>query len=67
MTRPARAASSPQRLSLSAQPALCTLCAAERPRVAGLPQARAAWEMAGSTDWQADGVDETYGFAFEVR
>ena len=28
---------------------------------------RAAWEMEGSTDWLADGVDATNGFAFEVR
>lgn len=27
---------------------------------------RAAWEMEGSTDWQADGVDATNGFSFEV-
>ena len=27
---------------------------------------RAAWEMEGSTDWKADGVDATNGFAFEV-
>lgn len=30
-------------------------------------KARAAWEMEGSTDWQADGVDATNGFSFEVR
>lgn len=28
---------------------------------------RAAWEMEGSTDWKADGVDATNGFSFEVR
>ena len=28
---------------------------------------RAAWEMEGSTDWQADGIDATNGFSFEVR
>ena len=27
---------------------------------------RAAWEMEGSTNWQADGVDATNGFSFEV-
>ena len=29
-------------------------------------KARAAWEMEGSTDWQADGVDATNGFSFDV-
>ena len=29
-------------------------------------KARAAWEMEGSTDWLADGVDATNGFSFEV-
>lgn len=28
---------------------------------------RAAWQMEGSVDYIADGVDETNGFAFEVR
>jgi starch synthase len=28
-------------------------------------KARAAWELEGSTDWEADGVDQTNGFAFE--
>lgn len=28
-------------------------------------KARAAWEMEGSTNWQADGVDATNGFSFE--
>ena len=28
-------------------------------------QARAAWELEGSTNWQADGVDQTNGFSFE--
>lgn len=28
---------------------------------------RAAWEMEGSSDWERDGVDQTNGFAFEVR
>jgi starch synthase len=28
-------------------------------------QARAAWELEGSTDWQGDGVEATNGFAFE--
>jgi hypothetical protein len=28
---------------------------------------RAAWEVAGSSDWMRDKVDETNGFAFEVR
>jgi glycogen synthase len=27
---------------------------------------RAAWEVAGSSDWMRDKVDETNGFAFEV-
>jgi glycogen synthase len=27
---------------------------------------RAAWEMAGSSDWERDSLDETNGFAFEV-
>ena len=27
---------------------------------------RAAWEMEGSTNWQADSVDATNGFSFEV-
>lgn len=27
---------------------------------------RAAWEVAGSSDWIRDKVDETNGFAFEV-
>ena len=30
-------------------------------------KARAAWELAGSSDWQRDGIDVTNGFAFEVR
>ena len=30
-------------------------------------KARAAWEMEGSSDWERDGVDQTNGFAFEVR
>ena len=29
-------------------------------------KARAAWEMAGSVDWQKDDCDVTNGFAFEV-
>jgi len=28
-------------------------------------KARAAWEMEGSTDWEADAVDATNGFSFE--
>lgn len=28
---------------------------------------RAAWEVVGSSDWMRDKVDETNGFAFEVR
>lgn len=28
---------------------------------------RAAWEVTGSSDWMRDRVDETNGFAFEVR
>lgn len=28
---------------------------------------RAAWEVAGSSDWMRDKCDETNGFAFEVR
>lgn len=28
---------------------------------------RAAWQMEGSVDYIGDGVDETNGFAFEVR
>jgi starch synthase len=28
-------------------------------------KARAAWELEGSTDWKADGVDQTNGFAFD--
>jgi starch synthase len=28
-------------------------------------KARAAWEMEGSCDWQADNVDATNGFSFE--
>lgn len=28
---------------------------------------RAAWEMEGSSDWERDSVDQTNGFAFEVR
>lgn len=27
---------------------------------------RAAWEVAGSSDWMRDKLDETNGFAFEV-
>jgi starch synthase len=27
---------------------------------------RAAWDVAGSSDWQRDNVDCTNGFAFEV-
>lgn len=30
-------------------------------------KARAAWEVVGSSDWLRDKVDETNGFAFEVR
>ena len=29
-------------------------------------KARAAWELAGSVDWQKDSCDVTNGFAFEV-
>jgi starch synthase len=28
-------------------------------------KARAAWELEGSTDWEADGVDATNGFSFD--
>ena len=29
-------------------------------------KARAAWELEGSADWQAERIDETNGFAFEA-